>query len=370
MRFFSLQSALRRGSLVVAALVTGSCSSTTDSAIQGDDVAMVVVNPSSTSVAVGAQVPLQATAQNVDGKPVSGISIVWTVKDKDIASVSDAGVVTGLALGTTQVAANFGGKSGIAAITVSKTPVASVIVRPNHIDASTGGKTQLTAVAYDGGQNPLTDRAILWSSSNTDVAAVDVNGLVTATGPGNASITATAEGKNDVATISVTQAPVASVTVAPNPLSMSVGQSTGLTALVRDDAGNLLTGRPVAWSSSNTGVASISSAGVVTAVAPGTTTITATSEGKSGSATITVTNFAVATVNVQPQGNSIIQGSSVQLSATLTDVNGAPATDRAVSWSSSNTSVATVSSSGLVSGVAVGSVRSPRRAKVRPARPR
>jgi len=355
MRISSLRTALRRGCLSVGAFIVGSCSSATDS-VQGGDIATVVVSPSSTSVAVGAQVPLQVTAAGPDGKPVDGVAVVWTVKDEDIASVSAAGVVTGLALGTTQVAANIGGKSGIAAITVQKTPVASVIVRPNHIDATTGGKSQLTAVAYDGGQNPLTDRAIIWSSSNVGVATVDANGLVTATGPGNASITATAEGKNDVATITVTQAAVAAVSITPSPLSMSVGQTTGLTAVLTDDAGNVLSGRPVTWSSSNTGVATISSSGAVTAVAPGTTTITATSEGKSGTATVTVTNFAVATVNVQPQNNSITQGSSIQLSATLTDVNGAPATNRAVSWSSSNTGIATVNSLGLVSGVAVGSV--------------
>ena len=354
MRISSLRTALRRGSLSVAAFVVGSCSSATDS-FQGD-IASVVVNPSSTSVSIGAQVPLQVTAENADGKPVSGVAVVWTVKDEGIVSVSPAGVVTGLALGTTQVAANVGGKSGIAAITVQKTPVASVIVRPNHIDAGPGTTTQLTAIAYDAGQNALTDRAIIWSSSNTGVATVDLNGMVTATGPGTASITATAEGKNDVATITVTQAPVASVSITPSPLSMSVGQSTTLTAVLKDAADNLLSGRPVEWSSSNTGVASISASGVVTAVAAGTTTITATSEGKSGSSTVTVSNFAVATVNVQPQNNTIIAGSSIQLSATLTDVNGAPATNRAVSWASSNTNIATVSSNGLVSGIAAGTV--------------
>ena len=354
MRISSLRTALRRGSLSVAAFVVGSCSSATDS-FQGD-IASVVVNPSSTSVSIGAQVPLQVTAENADGKPVSGVAVVWTVKDEGIVSVSAAGVVTGLALGTTQVAANVGGKSGIAAITVQKTPVASVIVRPNHIDAGPGTTTQLTAIAYDAGQNALTDRAIIWSSSNTGVATVDVNGMVTATGPGTASITATAEGKNDVATITVTQAPVASVSITPSPLSMSVGQTTTLTAILKDAADNLLSGRPVEWSSSNTGVASISASGVVTAVAAGTTTITATSEGKSGSSTVTVSNFAVATVNVQPQNNTIVAGSSIQLSATLTDVNGAPATNRAVSWASSNTNIATVSSNGLVSGIAAGAV--------------
>ena len=354
MSILSLRPVRRHGTLWAAALAVGSCTSATDS-IQGD-IATVVVNPSATSVAIGSQVPLQATVENADGKAVSGVSVVWTVKDSDIVSVSAAGVVTGLALGTTQVAANFGGKSGIAAITVQKTPVASVIVRPTHVDASPGGKAQLTAVAYDAGQNPLTDRAIIWSSSNSAVATVDLDGMVTATGPGTATITATAEGKNDVATISVTQAPVASVAITPNPLSMSVGQSTTLMATARDAAGNIVTGRTFTWSSSNEAVATISSAGVLTAVAAGNTTITATSEGKSGTAAITVSNFAVASVNVQPQNNNIIQGSSIQLSATLTDVNGAPATDRAISWTSSDPSIASVTSTGLVNGVAVGSV--------------
>ncbi len=264
--------------------------------------------------------------------------------------------MTGVALGSTQVAASANGKSGIATITVEKTPVASVVVTPPHVDAVPGGHAQFTAIAYDAAQNPLSGRAITWSTSNGAVATVDATGAMTAVGQGSANITATSEGKSAVATVSVSQAAVATVTVTPTPLSMSVGQTTQLTAALKDAAGNELNGRAVAWTSSNAGVATVSATGMVTGVAAGAATITATSEGKSGTAAVTISNVAVGSVVVQPQNPTIMQGTSVQLSATVRDVNGVVVTDRVVTWSTSSASVATVSASGVVTGVGSGAV--------------
>jgi uncharacterized protein YjdB len=216
-------------------------------------------------------------------------------------------------------------------------------------------KTPFVAVAYDASQNVLADRVIIWSTSNSAVATVDASGMVSAVGPGSATITATSEGKSGVATLTVSQAPVATVSVTPSPLSMTVGQTTQLTAALADSAGNALNGRVVAWSTSNSAVATVSAQGLVTAIAPGSATITATSEGKSGSASLTVTNVAVGSVSVQPQGPSIPIAASVQLAATVRDVNGNVVTNRVVTWSSSNSAIATVSQSGLVTGVAHGS---------------
>ncbi len=153
----------------------------------------------------------------------------------------------------------------------------------------------------------------------------------------------------------VSQAAVATVTVTPSPLSMSVGQATQLTATLKDAVGNVLNGRTVSWSSSNPAAATVSAKGLVTAVAKGSATITATSEGKTGSADVTMTNVAVGSVTVQPQDPSVVVGSSVQLSAIVRDANGNIVTDRAVAWASSNPGVATVSSSGVVTGASVGS---------------
>src|SRR5512133_620386 len=347
--------AIRGGLALVAAVVAGSCSSSTEVVEGGSDsIASVVVNPPTSTIAIGAQLPLQAVVQDATGKAVSGVAVAWSVQDSKIASVSSAGVVTGLAVGTTQVAANANGKSGIAAITVQKTPVASVVVRPNRIDAVPGVKTPLTGIAYDAAQNALSDRTIIWSSSNEGVATVDAAGVVTAVAPGSATITGTVEGKSDISAVTVTQAPVATVAVVPNPLQMSVSQNTQLSAVARDANGTVLTGRPVTWSSSNTSVATVSPQGVLTAVAAGTTTITATSEGKSGTSAVTISNFAVGSVSVQPTPSTIVQNTSLQLTAVIRDVTGATTTDRVVASSSRNVTVATVSSTGVVSGLAAG----------------
>jgi uncharacterized protein YjdB len=347
---------VRRVLVWAAATVVWSCGSSTETDVTGGDaVASIVVTPPTPTLAVGAEVPLQATVQDATGKAITGVSVLWSVQDPKVARVSSSGVVTGLAVGTTQVAANANGKSGIAAITVQKTPVASVVVLPEHVDATPGAKTPLTGIAYDAAQNALTDRTIIWTTSNELVATVDAAGMVTAVSPGSATITGTAEGKSDVATVNVTQAPIANVAITPSPLLTTVGQSTQMTATATAANGTVLTGRPVTWTSSDNSVASISSQGLLTAVISGTATITATTEGKTATATVTVSNAAVLSVSIQPQNPSVVQNATVQLSAVVLDVNQAISANRAVTWTSSNTSVATVSGTGLAKGIAPGS---------------
>src|SRR5207253_5029840 len=114
-------------------------------------------------------------------------------------------------------------------------------------------------------------------------------GLVSGVPPGTATITAASEGKSGTSTITVTPVPVASVEVTPATASVQAGQTVQLTATPRDAGGTPLSGRTVTWSSSTPAVATVSSRGLVSGVTPGSATITATSEGKSGTSTITVT---------------------------------------------------------------------------------
>jgi len=153
-----------------------------------------------------------------------------------------------------------------------------------------GQTVQLTATPKDASGNPLSGRAVTWSSSDTTVATVSRTGFVTAKGAGTATITATSEGKSGTATITVTSAPVpvASVTVTPSSASVPVGQTVQLSATPKDANGNPLSGRAVTWSSSDTAIATVNASGRVTAKAPGSATITAASEGKSGTSAITV----------------------------------------------------------------------------------
>jgi alpha-tubulin suppressor-like RCC1 family protein len=151
-------------------------------------------------------------------------------------------------------------------------------------------------------------------------------------------------------------APVASVTVIPAASTLVVGETVQLMAIARDAAGNALIGRTVRWTSSDTLVATVSGSGLVRSATPGSATITATSEGRSGTAAVTVNPPApVASVTIAPASATVVVGGTVPLTATTKDAAGNVLTGRAVAWTSSDAAVATVSGTGLVTGVAAGS---------------
>jgi uncharacterized protein YjdB len=197
--------------------------------------------------------------------------------------------------------------------------------------------------------------AIAWTSSNDAFATVSATGVVTGRSAGTAVISATSGGRSGSATVSVIPVPVASVSVSPPSATLEPAQALTLTAEVRDANDAVVTDRVVTWASSNTAVATVSATGVVTAVAPGTATITATSETQSGSATITV-QPAVAYVIVSPGTVFMRRNGTVQLSATAYDAGGNVIIGRAVTWSSNDDRVATVSGTGLVSASHAGTV--------------
>jgi hypothetical protein len=147
---------------------------------------------------------------------------------------------------------------------------------------------QNAAVARDAAGNPLTDRVIEWSSSDPAIATVSATGLVAGVAPGSVTITARSEGRAGQVTLEILPIPVASVSVSPDTVTLEVGGTRRLVATPRDSGGNALIGRGVAWSSSNETIARVASDGTVTAVAQGTATIRATSEGRTGSSTVTV----------------------------------------------------------------------------------
>ncbi|HET7565570.1 MAG TPA: Ig-like domain-containing protein [Gemmatimonadaceae bacterium] len=327
------------------------------------DVASVTISPSSPVLNVGTQVPLAVTLKDAHGNTVTGPDVFWSSSDTTIATVSDAGVVTAIAVGEAQIAASSQGQPGLATVTVTPVPVASIVIAPTSATATVGSTVDLQAVTYDAKGNKLTGRAIVWSSDHQSVATVDNSGHVKAVSQGQATISATSEGKSASATVTVTPMPVASVSVSPSTASVDVGKTVQLGATTRDQNGNSLTGRSVAWSSSNSTIASVDGSGKVTGVAAGTATITATSEGKNGSATITVntpgpppvSQASVASVDIDPSTATIRPGQALQLRVTLKDADGRTLTGRTVVWSSSNNAAAIVSETGLLIGITPGS---------------
>src|SRR5213595_2567446 len=173
-----------------------------------------------------------------------------------------------------------------AAVRIDSVPVASVTMSPTSGSARIGATVQLTGVTKDSAGNLLTRRTVSWMTSNASVATVSAGGLVTGMTAGSATITGTSEGNRGTSTITVTNVPVARVTVTPAITSLLMGATLQLTAPPTDAVGNPLSGRVVTWSTNTPGVATVRGTGLVTGSGVGAVTITATSEGQSGSAAV------------------------------------------------------------------------------------
>jgi uncharacterized protein YjdB len=163
-------------------------------------------------------------------------------------------------------------------------------------------------------------------------------------------------GGGESATASTPSPTVASVSVSAVSGALQVGATTTLIAVVRDNLGNSMASKPISWSSSATSVATVgASTGVVTAVSAGTATVTASVDGVTGSTIVTVAGpVSVATVLLSIPAAPLAIGSSIQTNITLRDAAGNTLGSRPLTWASSNSSVATVSASGLVSAVSGG----------------
>ena len=251
-------------------------------------VASVSVTPATASLPVGATLQLAAVPEDSAGGALTGRPVTWASSDIDVASVSTSGRVTAGAAGSATVTATSEGKAGSATVTVTLVPVAAVVVSPATAALPVGGTVQLTVTLSDANDNTLTGRPVAWSTSAPTVATVSRSGLVTGKAAGSATITATSEGKTGSAAVTVTLVPVASVVVSPATLTLPVGSAAQLIVTLKDASGRTLTGRPVAWTSSAPTVATVSPSGLVTANVVGAATLTATSEGRSGTSALTV----------------------------------------------------------------------------------
>ena len=241
----------------------------------------------------------------------------------------------------------YPGADGAVFINYGSTTVATTGITLNQtaITLNTGGSSTLTATVSP---SNATNKTVTWTTSNASVATVS-GGKVTAVGPGTATITATTSGGQKATCTVTVRVPVTGISISRSTLALTVGATSTLTATV---APSNASNKSYSWSSSNNTVATVNSSGLVTAKANGTATITATTAdgGKKASCTVTVTT-PTSGVSVSPTTATIIKGQTRQLTATVAPSS---ASNKSVSWSSSNNSVATVNSSGLVTAKAAG----------------
>ncbi len=332
--------------LVAAGLVIGCHSSDNTTGPGGTGpLKKIVITPDSTSVAIGATTTLAAVGEDAQGRAISGLTFFWSSNVDTLATVTQSGVVTGVAVGTLQIAASAQGISGIGTVTVTPKPVGSIIVTPTHATIRVATTLQLSDTVKDQSGNVLTGQTVTWKSDSTGTVSVDANGLITGRVVGTATITASVGGKSATAAIIVSQIPVRSITIAPASPAVVVGQTTQLTATTFDSAGDVLPGRVVRWKSRTPAVATIDSiAGLVTGVSPGTSEIVATSEGIRDSVVATVSAAPVNSVVLSPSVSQVHVGQTTQITATVTDVNGNPVSGATVMFASNATAIASISS--------------------------
>ena len=277
-------------------------------------------------------------------------TLIWTTSNSGVATVSQTGIVTGVSEGEaiiTAIAADGGGANVTCKVTVIHPPVNGVVMNKSSTSIPIGSSETLIATVYPANAK---NRNVVWSTSSSTIATVK-DGAVIAVAAGTATISARSEEGNYIATCVVTVTiPVTGVTLNKTSLTLLHGAKESLAAnIVPANATN----KNVTWSTSDRTVATVDSAGVVTAVYPGKANITVTTVdgGRMAVCAVTVNPVLVTGVTLNKNSTRIPIGDTETLVATIAPAN---ATDKTIRWTSSNTNVAVVDENGRVTGRAEG----------------
>ncbi len=348
------------GQVLISATVQGKVGTATWRIISPID--RVAVAPLTADIPLGSSRLLAANVLDPQGNAISGRQVVWSSSNSAIATVSVQGLVSAVALGRATITATVEQKTGTATIDVVD-PVASVRIAPQGLQVlRVGGRLQLTATALNAGGQPLPGRIANWASSNPNVASVNsTTGEVTAVAVGGVTITAEIEGRSAQAGVNVTLIPIASVSVTPTSLQMFRGEQRQLTLTSTDSTGAPITnyqGRSVVFQSTNIPVAAVNNAGVVIGADSGTANVTATVDAMtSAPVAVTVKLVPVATVTVNPNPAQVACSFTQQFVAILRDANQNLIVGRPVAWVSSDTTKATITAAGVLTGKAAGGLQ-------------
>ncbi len=200
-------------------------------------------------------------------------------------------------------------------------PVATILLSVPTSTPVAGTTQTLVAIPRAANGTELRGRPVTWNSSNSFVATITSDGQLAAVAPGASTITAASEGQTAVAVITVLPAPVATITIVNEPDPLVVGATRQLVSQTRDAGGALLIGRVVTWTSGSPATASVSTDGLLTAILPGSVTVTAASEGKSVSATLFIQPQPDAPVITSVGPSALVPGTTATITGTTFSPN-------------------------------------------------
>ena len=317
----------------------------------------IAITPdSATLTTIGQTEQLTAQVFDQNDNVMTGAVLTWTSRDPGVATVSTAGLVTAVKYGITRISARSGNAAQDAEVKVMQT-AGRIEIEPTEATLTAIGETvQLTAKVLDLNGQTFAGANVTWRSSDTSVAMVSANGLVTSINNGTAGITAQSGSAEQGITVQVMQTPTGIVIDPPEAILTAIGETIQLDARVVDPNNRTIEVAAVTWQSSDDTVASVSDTGLVTAVNNGAATITAASGDLSVSIDVTVMQTP-ASIAIDPDRATLTEvGRTVQLTATVLDLNGHKIDGVEVTWASSDEAIATVDDQGLVTGIASGTV--------------
>ncbi|MHB8419065.1 MAG: beta strand repeat-containing protein [Myxococcales bacterium] len=324
----------------------------------GGAIALAVTPPVATA-SVGTQVSFTATATFADQHTQDVTAqATWTSSAPAVATVG-AGVATAVSAGQATISAAYGGQRAQASLTVPAAPIVAIAVTPPAQVTNIGAAAAFTATALlgDGTHQDVTASAI-WTSSDPQVASV-AGGVALGLSAGSTTLTAAVGKISGGASLTVNGAPLQSIAVTPTDPFLASGATQQMQAIGTYQDGSIadLTGE-AAWTSSNPTAVAVAAGGLVTAVAAGTSTVTATVGGVGGGTLVTVNAAPLASIAVTPAATTLVPGGTVQLAATATYQDGTQAdVTSAALWSSSSAAVSVsnaVGAQGLATAVAAG----------------
>ena len=322
----------------------------------GDDkddvirVSSVSLSKSELTLAVGAEETLTAI---INPSNATDKTVEWYSDDSAIATVDENGVVKGVAVGETTITVSASRKQATCKVTVTESTavgVSSITLNHQALVLQIGETyTNLVPTVL-----PANSATASWSSSNTGCVTVNDKGHLNAVAAGTATITATAGGKSATCAVTVVaEKVVEGIELSPEELELEVDAKGTIKATIIPQG----LSATITWTSSKSDIAVVDN-GVVTALEVGETVITATAGEKSATCNVTVkakssggTDVAVESVTLSPTTLSMNVGDEEKITATVSPTN---ATDKNVTWTSSNNDVATVSASGTVTAKAKG----------------
>jgi trimeric autotransporter adhesin len=346
---------LSAGDTTISASV-GMISGSTTLTVTSASLVSIAVTPDTSTIAVGGTTTLTATGTYSDNSTSDLTqSVTWSSNAPATAIVSNGlgsqGTVTGAAAGGATITATLGAVSGSASVTVTGATLVSIAITPANPTLPVGTSASLTATGtYSDGSAVDVTGSVTWTIDDSKVANVsnaDANpGLSTAVAIGATKVHAAIGAVTAQTTITVTAAMLVSIAITPANPTVPAGTTEALVATgTYSDGSTLDLTTTAVWSSSTQAVATVSNAtgtqGLATAVAMGTSTVSATLNGVSGSTKLTVSAPTITQIVVSPIASTVRVGQTVRYTATaILSNNTQRDVTQAATWTSSDTSVA------------------------------